>query len=219
MSPLQTANAPSTTQPPPAARPSKRASTTCAAVLLAGVIATLAACSPSGAEPGASDGGRLKLATTTSMYHIGLWDVLEPIFEREHGVDLLVLTGGTGQAIEVGRRGDVDVLTLHDEARELDFIADCHGVARHPIAYNRFLIVGPESDPAGIRGMEPEAAFIRIMERGRAEPERVKFVSRGDGSGTHSREQLLWSLAGVDYEAVRSSGAWYMRRAQEWAQC
>ena len=90
------------------------------AALLAAVVAALAACSPSGA----ADGGHLKLATTTSMYHIGLWDVLEPVFEREHGVDLLVLTGGTGQAIEAGRRGDVDVLTLHDEARELDFVEE-----------------------------------------------------------------------------------------------
>ncbi len=180
------------------------------AAVLALAIATLAACSPAGVAPGAVDAGRLKLATTTSMYHIGLWDVLEPMFEKEHGVDLLVLTGGTGQAIEAGRRGDVDVLTLHDETRELAFISDGHGLARHPIAYNRFIIVGPESDPAGIRGMEPEAALLRIMERGRADPANVKFVSRGDGSGTHSREMQLWSTAGLDYEAVRSSGPWYL---------
>ena len=181
-----------------------------ASALLAAALATLAACSPAGAAPDATDGGRLKLATTTSMYHIGLWDFLEPIFEREHNVDLLVLTGGTGQAIEAGRRGDVDVLTLHDEARELAFVAEGHGVARHPIAYNSFIIVGPESDPAGIRGMEPEAALVRIMQRGLAEPDSIRFVSRGDGSGTHSREMLLWSLAGLDYEAVRSSGDWYL---------
>lgn len=144
------------------------------------------------------------------MYHIGLWDVLEPIFEREHGVDLLVLTGGTGQAIEAGKRGDVDVLTLHDEARETAFVEEGHGVARHPIAYNSFIIVGPPDDPAGIRGLQPEAALLRLMERGQAEPERVKFVSRGDGSGTHSREMLLWGLVGQDYDAVRSSGPWYM---------
>ncbi len=177
-----------------------------AALLAAAVLLILAACAPAGD----ADGGRLKLATTTSVYHIGLWDVLEPMFEREHGIDLLVLTGGTGQAIEAGRRGDVDVLTLHDEARELAFVADGHGVARHPIAYNRFVIVGPESDPAQIRGMEPQAALLRIMERGRAEPGRVRFVSRGDGSGTHSREMLLWDRAGLDYAAVRQSGPWYV---------
>ena len=180
------------------------------AALLAVALATLAACSPAGVAPGAVDIERLKLATTTSLYHIGLWDVLEPIFEEEHGVDLLVLTGGTGQAIEAGRRGDVDVLTLHDEAREVAFVKDGFGVARHPIAYNSFIIVGPESDPAGIRGMQPQAALLRIMERGRADPEGVKFVSRGDGSGTHSREMLLWSQARQDYEAVRSSGPWYL---------
>ncbi len=179
------------------------------AALLAVAIATLAACSPAGVAPGAVDVERLRLATTTSMYHIGLWDVLEPIFEKEHDVDLLVLTGGTGQAIEAGKRGDVDVLTLHDEARELAFVAEGHGVARHAIAYNSFIIVGPESDPAGIRGMEPEAALVRIMQRGLAEPDSIRFVSRGDGSGTHSREMLLWSQAGQDYGAVRSSGPWY----------
>ena len=180
------------------------------AALLAVAIATLAACSPAGVAPGALGVERLRLATTTSMYHIGLWDVLEPIFEEEHGVDLLVLTGGTGQAIEAGKRGDVDVLTLHDEAREVAFVKDGFGVARYPIAYNSFIIVGPESDPAGIRGLQPEAALLRIMERGRADPEGVKFVSRGDGSGTHSREVLLWSQAGQDYEAVRMSGPWYL---------
>ena len=85
-----------------------------------------------------------------------------------------------------------------------------HGLQRHPIAYNRFIIVGPESDPAGIRGMEPEAALLRIMERGQIDPENVRFVSRGDGSGTHSREKLLWGLAGQDYDSVRSSGPWYL---------
>ena len=179
------------------------------AALLAVAIATLAACSPVGVTPGV-DIERLRLATTTSMYHIGLWDILEPIFEEEHGVDLLVLTGGTGQAIEAGRRGDVDVLTLHDEAREVAFVKDGFGVARHPIAYNSFIIVGPESDPAGIRGMQPEASLLRIMERGQADPASVKFVSRGDWSGTHSREMLLWSQAGQDYEAVRTSGPWYL---------
>ena len=180
------------------------------AALLAAAVATLAACAPAGVTTGDADGGRLKLATTTSVYHIGLWDVLEPMFEREHGVDLLVLTGGTGQAIEAGRRGDVDVLTLHDEAREMAFVADGYGVARHPIAYNGFVIVGPESDPAQIRGISPQAALARIMERGRIEPELVRFVSRGDGSGTHSREMLLWERAGLDYDAVRASGPWYV---------
>ncbi|MDE2861034.1 MAG: substrate-binding domain-containing protein [Chloroflexota bacterium] len=208
---MHTPNAPSTALHEPYDRASscgvqRPTAAAWAAALLALAMTTLAACSPVGGEPA----GRLKLATTTSMYHIGLWDVLEPMFEREHGVDLLVLTGGTGQAIEAGKRGDVDVLTLHDEARERDFIADCHGVARYPISYNRFLIVGPESDPAGIRGLQPEAALLRIMERGQSEPEAVKFVSRGDWSGTHSREMLLWSMAGEDYEAVRSSGPWYM---------
>ena len=144
------------------------------------------------------------------MYNIGLWDVLEPAFEDRYGVDLDVITGGTGQAIEAGKRGDVDVLTLHDRAREEEFVAQGYGLQRHPIAYNSFIIVGPPNDPAGIRGMEPEVAFLEIMEQGIANPGNVKFVSRGDRSGTHSREMLIWQLAGLDYESVRSSGRWYI---------
>ena len=209
---MDTAKAPSTARPPHAdtARRGRSRAAPAMAALPAAALAMLAACSPAGVTTGDLDGGRLKLATTTSVYHIGLWDVLEPMFEREHGVDLLVLAGGTGQAIEAGRRGDVDVLTLHDEAREMAFVADGYGIARHPIAYNGFVIVGPESDPADIRGMEAEDALLRIMERGQAEPESVMFVSRGDGSGTHSREMLLWERAGLDYDAVRASGPWYV---------
>ena len=178
----------------------------------AAALIGLGACSTGGAgevDPGANL-GRLKLATTTSMYNIGLWDVLEPAFEDRYGVDLDVITGGTGQAIEAGKRGDVDVLTLHDRAREEEFVAQGYGLQRHPIAYNSFIIVGPPNDPAGIRGMEPEVAFLEIMEQGIANPGNVKFVSRGDRSGTHSREMLIWQLAGLDYESVRSSGRWYI---------
>jgi tungstate transport system substrate-binding protein len=150
------------------------------------------------------------VATTTSLYDTGLWDTLEPLFEDRYGVALDVISGGTGKALEFGRRGDVDVLTIHDKAREERFVADGYGVKRYPIAYNYFLIVGPQDDPAGIGGMGPEQALLEVMNKGQADPGKVWFVSRGDDSGTHAREKLLWQLAGQEYDSVRNSGAWYL---------
>lgn len=152
---------------------------------------------------------RLRVATTTSLYDTGLWGYLEPKFEKEYDVELDVLYAGTGKALEWGRRGDVDVVTIHDKAREEQFVADGYGVERHPFAYNYFVIVGPEGDPAGIRDMTPVDAFIKLMEEGQTNGE-VKFVSRGDDSGTHSKEKAIWQAAGYDYEDVRASGAWYI---------
>lgn len=150
------------------------------------------------------------MATTTSLDDTGLWDFLEPMFEDRYGVELDIISGGTGKALEFGRRGDIDVLTIHDKAREEEFVAQGYGIQRHPIAYNYFLIVGPESDPAGIKGMEPEKALLEVMKNGQANPGKVWFVSRGDSSGTHAREKLLWQRAGQEYESVRNSGGWYL---------
>ena len=171
-------------------------------------VGALAACEP-GAAP-AADGGRLRLATTTSLYDTGLWDALERRFEDKYNVELDILTGGTGKALEFGRLGEVDALAIHDRVREEAFIAEGYGVERHPIAYNHFLLVGPESDPAAISGLTPEEALSEIMRRGQGSGERVWFVSRGDNSGTHAREMLLWQQAGHDYESVRGSGGWYL---------
>jgi tungstate transport system substrate-binding protein len=179
-------------------------------------LSGLAACSSEEttqtSEDGSSQttGGRLRLATTTSLYDTGLWDFLEPMFEDIYGVELDIITGGTGQALEYGKRGDVDVLTLHDRPREEEFIAQGYGIQRYPIAYNYFFIVGPEGDPAGIEGLEPERAFREIMRQGQINPDKIRFVSRGDRSGTHAREMLLWRMAGQDYESVRNSGEWYI---------
>ena len=186
----------------------------------------------------ASDGGRLRLATTTSLYDTGLWDILERRFEDMYNVELDILTGGTGKALEFGRLGEVDALAIHDRVREEAFIAEGYGVERHPIAYNHFLIVGPCnvsdaaavdrldgndgyaqsrqwrglpcSDPAGISGMSPDDALSEIMRRGQGSGDRVWFVSRGDESGTHAREKLLWEEAGYNYDEVRDSGDWYL---------
>ena len=157
---------------------------------------------------------RVKVATTTSLYDTGLWDYLEPMFEQEYGVELDVIYAGTGIALEYGKRGDVDVITIHDRAREEQFISEGYGVNRRCFAYNHFLIVGPEGDPAGTKGMLPEDAFEKLMEEGRKKPDMVKFVSRGDASGTHAKEKKIWSKAGYEYEAIQKSGPWYVEAGQ-----
>ncbi|MCK4369012.1 MAG: substrate-binding domain-containing protein [Dehalococcoidales bacterium] len=148
---------------------------------------------------------RLKVATTTSLYDTGLWDYLEPIFEEEYGVELDILYAGTGIALEYGMRGDVDVIAVHSKAREEQFVAEGYGVERVPFAYNYFLIVGPEGDPAGIKDMSPEDAFRTLYEAASS-----SFISRGDDSGTHGKEKAIWASAGYDYEAVRTAGQWYV---------
>jgi len=102
-------------------------------------------------------------------------------------------------------RGDVDIITVHSKAREEAFIADGYGVQRVPFAYNYFLVVGPAADPAGIKGMNPEDAFKKLMNTGSG-----SFVSRGDDSGTHAKEKTIWKTAGFEYEAVQEAGIWYI---------
>lgn len=148
---------------------------------------------------------RLRVATTTSLYDTGLWGYLEPMFEEENNVEVDVMYAGTGKAIEYGQRGDVDVITVHSKSREIAFVDEGYGVERIPFAYNYFLIVGPESDPAGIKGMLPEEAFKKLMDEGNA-----KFISRGDDSGTHGKEKSIWAEAGYDYADVQAAGSWYV---------
>ncbi len=148
---------------------------------------------------------RLRVATTTSLYDTGLWGYLEPMFEEKYGVEVDVLYAGTGIALEYGMRGDVDVITVHSKAREETFVSEGYGIERVPFAYNYFLIVGPAGDPAGIKGMTPEDAVKKLYEMGSA-----SFISRGDDSGTHSKEKAIWKAAGYDYEAVRGAGEWYV---------
>lgn len=178
-------------------------------VVLLGLLAALISCKPLGTGVGVAaplpPQERLRVATTTSLYDTGLWGYLEPMFEEKYDVEVDVLYAGTGIALEYGQRGDVDVITVHDKAREEQFVADGYGVVRVPFAYNYFLIVGPDTDPADIKGMTPEDAFKTLAETGTA-----SFISRGDSSGTHSKEQAIWKNAGYDYETIRSAGAWYV---------
>jgi len=163
----------------------------------------------------------LRVATTTSLYDTDLWDALEPIFEQRYGVDLRITTKGTGMALELGQRGDVDMVTVHDPLQEAEFIAsgyaveaEGYGAERVPWAYNYFIIIGPEVDPAGISGLSPEEAFQKIQQVGEDDPETVKFVSRGDNSGTHGKEKSVWAAASYNYTAdIQETGAaagWYI---------
>jgi len=163
----------------------------------------------------------LRVATTTSLYDTELWDALEPIFEQGYGVDLQITAKGTDMALELGQRGDVDVVTVHDPLQEAAFIAsgyaveaEGYGAERVPWAYNYFIIIGPEADPAGIRGLTPEEAFQRIQQMGEDDQGMVKFVSRGDDSGTHGKEKAVWESAGYNYTAdIQGTGAtagWYI---------
>jgi len=153
---------------------------------------------------------RFKIATTTSLYDTGLWYHLEPIFEELADVEMDIVYAGTGIALEYGRRGDVDAIIVHDRAREDEFLADGYGINRRNFAYNFFLIAGPENDPAGIAGSTAAEAVEKLYNAGLNDPDTVKFISRGDDSGTHAKEKLIWSQAGFDYEEVRNSGAWYV---------
>ena len=163
----------------------------------------------------------LRVATTTSLYDTELWDALEPIFEQRYGVDLQITAKGTGMALELGQRGDVDVVTVHDPLQEAEFIAsgyavkaEGYGAERVPWAYNHFIIIGPEADPAGISGLTSEEAFQTIQQAGEGDSETVKFVSRGDNSGTHGKEKAVWAAAGYDYAAdIQGTGVtagWYI---------
>jgi tungstate transport system substrate-binding protein len=152
---------------------------------------------------------RFKIATTTSLYDTGLWYYLEPMFEKYADVEMDIIYAGTGIALEYGKRGDVDAVVVHDPAAEDKFIADGYGINRRYFAYNFFLIAGPPADPAGIKGLSATEAFKKIYEAGMSNPDSVKFISRGDNSGTHSKEKLIWSKAGFNYDDILNSGKWY----------
>ncbi len=165
----------------------------------------------------------LRVATTTSLDDAGLWDYLEGIFEKRYAVDLQIIVKGTGMALQLGMNGDVDAVVVHDPSQEIAFVAGGYAVeaegfdsARVPWAYNYFVIVGPEADPAGIcRGnLTPEEAFRRIQQWGEASPGAIKFVSRGDNSGTHGKEKAIWASAGYNYSSdiqwIGATAGWYV---------
>ena len=156
----------------------------------------------------AADTGKIEptltLATTTSTFDSGLLDYLLPIFEKDTGTTVKVLSLGTGQAIATAQKGDADVLLVHDRAKEDAFVKNGFGVNRRDVMHNQFLIVGPAFDPAKIKG---ETSVVDAFKKIAAN--KGKFISRGDGSGTHSKELALWKAAGVT-----PGSSWYVEAGQ-----
>ncbi|NWG09832.1 MAG: substrate-binding domain-containing protein [Nitrososphaerales archaeon] len=150
---------------------------------------------------------RLVVSTTTSLYDTGLYDVIEDRFESEYPIDLYFVPVGTGQAIVQAQNGDADMLIVHDPPGESTFLANGYGLCRKIVAYNFFVIVGPEEDPVGINGSLPIEALTKIVEAGRNGT--AKWVSRGDGSGTHFKEKRLWTSSGFDANELRNE-EWYI---------
>jgi tungstate transport system substrate-binding protein len=143
----------------------------------------------------------ITLSSTTSTQDSGLFDHILPIFRSATGLDVHVVAVGTGQALAIGARGDADALLVHDRAGEDKFVADGYGIDRRDVMYNDFVIVGPGSDPAGIRGFhDARKAFAQIAAKG------ALFASRGDDSGTNRMELRLWKSAGIE---PAKGHAWY----------
>ena len=145
----------------------------------------------------------ITVSSTTSTEQSGLFGYILPVFEKESGIKVRVVALGTGQALDTARRGDADVVFVHDQAAEEKFIAEGWGVERKEVMYNDFVLIGPKADPAKTAGKDILEGLRRIAA---AEP-RPPFVSRGDKSGTHAAELRYWKAAGVDLEKVK--GTWY----------
>ncbi|HEX7270854.1 MAG TPA: extracellular solute-binding protein [Casimicrobiaceae bacterium] len=149
----------------------------------------------------------ITVASTTSTEQSGLFGYLLPIYEAQTGVKVRVVALGTGQALDVGRRGDADVVFVHARPAEEKFLAEGHGVKRYPVMYNDFVLIGPKSDPAKVGGgKDILAAFKKI------EAVNAPFVSRGDRSGTHMAELELWKASGIDID--KAKGPWYRDTGQ-----
>jgi tungstate transport system substrate-binding protein len=150
---------------------------------------------------------RLLISTTTSLYETGLLNATEQAFEAKYQIDLGFIAVGTGQAILQAQGGNVDALLVHSPSNETQFLQGGDGVCRKIIAYNFFTIIGPTSDPANINGSSVVNALKKIVDYGRNHTGRI-WVSRGDGSGTHTKEKTLWAKAGHNYTQI-SKESWY----------
>jgi len=174
-----------------------RFSTLVSAFLL-GAVANLA--------PALAQDRSIVVASTTSTQDSGLFGYLLPLFKAKTDIEVKVIAQGTGQALDTARRGDADVVFVHAKSQEEKFLAEGFGVKRFDVMYNDFVLIGPKSDPAGVKGKDIETALKTI--RAKAAP----FVSRGDKSGTHSAELALWKQAGIDIAAAK--GPWYREIGQ-----
>lgn len=146
----------------------------------------------------------LILATTTSVEDSGLLDYVLPDFEAQYNVEVQVIAVGSGQALELGERGDADVLLVHAREQEERFVREGHGIRREDVMTNDFVVVGPADDPAGIRGMASAGEAFAVIARAQA-----TFISRSDESGTHAKEKAIWAAVGIE-----PSGDWYVSAGQ-----
>lgn len=174
-----------------------------------------------------SDDKVLKMSTTTSTQSSGLLDILLPEFTKQTGIEVKVIAKGTGAAIRDGIDGNVDLIFVHAKGREEQFVADGFGTKRYPVMHNDFVLLGPADDPAGIKGMSDAGKALETIAAAKA-----TFVSRGDDSGTHTKEQFLWRQSGVtldektqaivkngktkeiSYMVPADSSAWYLSIGQ-----
>jgi tungstate transport system substrate-binding protein len=160
------------------------------------VLLMLAVALPTAAQ----DGQFIVMASTTSTEQSGLFAHLLPAFKKARGIDVRVVAQGTGQALDMGRRGDADILFVHDQAAEEKFVAEGFGLLRRPVMYNDFVLIGPATDPAGVKGKDVVAALAKLAASNAA------FISRGDKSGTHAAELRYWKAAGTDNPALKVAG-------------
>jgi tungstate transport system substrate-binding protein len=163
--------------------------------LLAGAVALLAL-------PAAAQDQFIVVASTTSTEQSGLFGHILPIFKAKTAIDVRVVALGTGQALDTARRGDADVVFVHDKVAEEKFVAEGFGVDRREVMYNDFVMVGPKADPAKVAGTKDIAASLKKIAETKA-----PFASRGDKSGTHAAELRLWKMAGIDPDSGK--GTWY----------
>jgi tungstate transport system substrate-binding protein len=159
-----------------------------------------------GAHPTFAQEKSIVVASTTSTQDSGLFGYLLPIFKQKTGIDVKVLAQGTGQALDTARRGDADVVFVHAKSAEEKFLSEGFSLKRYPVMYNDFVLIGPQSDPAGVKGKDVVTALQMI--KAKAAP----FISRGDRSGTHIAELNLWKVAGIDIAA--DHGPWYKEIGQ-----
>jgi len=164
--------------------------------ILLGALIAAVLCAPALAQDKS-----IVVASTTSTQDSGLFGHILPIFKAKTGIDVKVISQGTGQALDTGRRGDADVVFVHARPQEEKFVAEGFGVKRFAVMYNDFIVVGPKSDPAGVKGKDVETALKTIKTK------EAPFISRGDKSGTHAAELGLWKAVGIDIE--KDHGPWY----------
>jgi tungstate transport system substrate-binding protein len=159
------------------------------------------------ASPTQAQTQSIVVASTTSTQDSGLFGHILPLFKAASGIEVRVVAQGTGQALDTGRRGDADVLFVHAKAQEEKFVTDGFGAKRFPVMYNDFVLIGPKSDPAGVKDQSDIVAALQAI-KAKASP----FISRGDRSGTHSAELDLWIAAGIDI--AKDKGPWYKEIGQ-----